>query len=538
MPLEAATREKLDPTVRAYIDSLEQEIDSAHERNAVLERRTEQLTEELQRALFRRFGRSSEVERREDDQHQLFAEAEAYSTEPDDTEPEEQTITVEKHRRVKPGRKPIGEHVPRIEIRHDIEETEKHCGCGAELTHIGDEVSERLVAIPEQVYAEHHVRPKYACHTCEGSGDEEHPAVRIAPAPAALIRGSIATPALVAFIATNKFVDHLPLYRQEQRFARIGVEISRADMSNWLVAMGRRLVPLAGKFREAIREGPVIQMDETPVQVLREPGRANTTKSYMWLARGGPPEAPVYLYRYSPTRGPDAPRELLSDYHGYVQADGYSVYTRLIDGESGITQVGCWAHARRRFFEAQKASKKVGAAAEGLKHIDALFRTERTLREKDLSPQEFLRERRREVEPLLGKFKRWLTKKSETVLPSGLLGKAVAYTLSEWDHLIAYLEHSDLTPDNNAAERAIRPFVVGRKNWLFAGSPGGAEASCTLYSLIETAKANGLNPYGYLHYVFSHLPEVEASGDWESLVPQNLAAEDINDPAFAGVGGN
>jgi transposase len=538
MPLEAAAREQLDPTVRSYIDSLEEELHRAHSRNVALERRTEQLTEELQRALYRRFGRSSEVERREDEQHQLFTEAESHSTEPESGDSEEQTVTVEKHTRVKPGRKPIGEHVPRIEIRHDIDEAEKQCGCGAKLIAIGEEVSERLVAIPEQVYAERHIRPRYACHVCEGSGDEEHPAVRIAPAPPALIPGSITTPALVAFIATNKFVDHLPLYRQEQRFSRIGVEISRADMSNWLVAVGRRLAPLAGRFREAIREGPCIRMDETPVQVHGEPGRANTTKSYMWLARGGPPEAPVYLYRYSPTRGPDLPREILSDYHGYVQADGYSVYTRLIDSEPGITQVGCWAHARRRFFEAQKASKKTGAAAEGLKHIDALFRTERLLREKDLSAEEFLAERRREVEPRLEKFKSWLTKKSETVLPSSLLGKAVGYTLSEWDHLLAYLEHSDLTPDNNAAERAIRPFVVGRKNWLFAGSPRGAEASCTLYSLIETAKANGLNPYGYLHYVFSHLPEVEDSGDWDRLLPQNLAAEDINDPAFAGVGRN
>jgi transposase len=217
MPLEAAAREQLDSTVRSYIDSLEQELHQAHSRNATLERRTEQLTEELQRALYRRFGRSSEVERREDEQHQLFTEAESHSTDPDGEEPEEETVTVEKHSRVKPGRKPIGEHVPRIEIRHDIDEAEKQCGCGAELVAIGEEVSERLVAIPEQLYAERHIRPRYACHVCEGSGDEEHPAVRVAPAPAALIPGSITTPALVAFIATNKFVDHLPLSRRDSR---------------------------------------------------------------------------------------------------------------------------------------------------------------------------------------------------------------------------------------------------------------------------------------------------------------------------------
>jgi transposase len=219
---------------------------------------------------------------------------------------------------------------------------------------------------------------------------------------------------------------------------------------------------------------------------------------------------------------------MLSGYEGYVQADGYDIYEKLLGEEPGITLVGCWAHARRKFYEAAQASKKTGAAHEGLKHINALYRIERELRAKDLSDEEFVTERRRRAEPKLEEFKQWLTKKNDTVVPSTLVGTAVRYTLSEWDHLVRYLDIAALTPDNNAAENAIRPFVLGRKNWLFSGSPEGADASCALYSLIETARNNGFNPYAYLHYIFTRLPHIESDEDWWELVPHNLDAETVN----------
>ncbi len=229
-----------------------------------------------------------------------------------------------------------------------------------------------MAVIPEQIWVERHIRPKYACKYCEGSGDEEKPAVRIAPAAPSILPGSIVTPGLLAFILVNKFVDHLPFYRQEKRFERLGIHICRQDMSNWTIAAAKRLRPLVELFRALIRAGPVVQMDETPVQVLREPGRLNTSRSYMWLARGGAPSSPVCLYHYSRTRGAEYARDLLADYEGYLQADGYQVYEKIAAESEKIILVGCWAHARRKFFEAAKASKKTGAAHEGMKKIKDL----------------------------------------------------------------------------------------------------------------------------------------------------------------------
>lgn len=500
---------------RQYISTIER-------RYSELESRYESLEEEYRLLVFRRFGRSAE--KIETNQPELFSEAERESAGEDR---QDESIVVAEHSRRRRGRKPLDEHLPRVEILHDIAEEEKHCACGHELVRIGEEVSERLAVIPEQMYVERHIRPKYACHHCEGSADEEKPAVRIAPAPPSLIPGSIVTPGLLAFILVNKFCDHLPFYRQEARFARIGVEISRQDMSNWTIRAAKAMSPLITKFRDLIRAGPVVNMDETPVQVLDEPDRANTTKSFMWLARGGVPFAPVCLYHYEPSRGTEYPRSLLTGYRGFLQVDALRTYKVVAGEEPGIVLVGCWAHVRRRFFEATKGSKKPGSAHEGLSFVSKLYGIERKLREEELDEQEFLRRRREEAEPHLEQFRVWLGKKSETVVPKSLLGKAVAYTLAEWEHLVRYLDHPALTPDNNAAENAIRPFVLGRKNWLFSGSPRGADASCAIYSLIETAKMNGLDPYAYLYYLLWKVPLIQNDEEWNDLLPANLDAESL-----------
>ena len=518
MALEQTVLQQLDPQVRSYIQNLESE-----HRN--LEARYEVLDEKYRLLLFKRFSRSSE---QDSSQQQLFEEAEQTAETTWDTEGSSDTITVETHQRKKRGRKPIDEAVPRVDILHDIDESEKQCACGHTMTRIGEEVSERMQVIPAQMYAERHIRPKYACRHCEGSGDEEKPAVRVAPSPPSILPGSIVTPGLLAFILMNKFVDHLPFYRQEARFERLGIHISRQDMSNWAIGVAKKLVPLIKLFQHRIRGGPFIQMDETPVQVLGEPGRAATTKSYMWLARGGPPEAPVCLYHYDKSRGPEYAQSLLEDYSGFVQADAYGVYARIAEAEPGVRLVGCWAHARRKFHEAAKASKKVGAAQEAISRIKKLYQIEKELRARDLLPQEFLKSRKEQAEPVLESFKLWLAKKSETVVPSTLLGKAMAYTLKEWDKLVRYLDAPGLTPDNNAAERAIRPFVLGRKNWLFSGSPSGATSSFAIYSIIETGKQNGLNPYAYLHYIFTKAPLITDEAEWETLLPENLEAEHVN----------
>jgi transposase len=264
-------------------------------------------------------------------------------------------------------------------------------------------------------------------------------------------------------------------------------------------------------------------MDETPVQVMNEPERRDTHKSYMWLARGGPPEEPVVLYEYRETKGAKHIHEMLEGFTGYLQTDGYEAYQAATKGNDDIVHVGCFAHARRKFVDASKGLKKAGSAQEGMKWIGKIYLIERDLRGEYLTNDEFLVQRKQQVQPVLDGFKKWVQKKADQVPPQTLIGKAVHYTLRQWDKLVRYPDHALLTPDNNAAENAIRPFVLGRKNWLFSGSPAGAESSCGMYSLIETAKQNGLNPYSYLYQVFEKAPLLNNKKDWESLLPWNIA---------------
>jgi transposase len=246
----------------------------------------------------------------------------------------------------------------------------------------------------------------------------------------------------------------------------------------------------------------------------------------MWVMRGGPPETPVILYRYHPSRSAAIPLQYFSGFHGYLQTDGYKGYGD-VGSQPGIIHVGCWAHVRRRFDEAGKASKKAGSAHEALGWIARIYRIERELRAQQLSPDAFVRNRKKQVLPILQDFKQWLDTKALQVPPSVLLGKAVNYALKEWPKLLKYLGSPYLTPDTNLVENAIRPFVVGRRNWLFSGSPRGAHASATLYSLIETAKANGIEPYRYLRYLFIKLPLAQSREDYLSLAPQGLDQKDF-----------
>jgi transposase len=536
MALALATLQSLDPHVRSYIEELERHQNGADQTDSrweykyqKLKIRYDALEERHRLLLHKRFCRSSEQEPA--GQQQLFDEAEqtaAYSGGTASTGMQE-TVTVKEHTRKKSGRKPIDPKHPRIEHRHDIPEEEKRCGCGSNLIQIGEETREVVNVIPEQIWIERHIYPKYACRTCEGSGDEDKPAVRIAPREPDILPRSIATASLIAFILTNKFVDHLPFYRQEKRFERIGIAISRQDMSNWTIKVAQRVQPLIDRFSDLIRGGPFIQSDETPVQVMNEPDRANTSKSYTWVLRGGPPEKPVVLYHYEQTRKADYLREFLQGYTGYVQHDGYKVY-RTLEAELSFTSVGCWAHARRKFHEAAKATK-AGSAHEAMAHIAKLYAIEQTLRKKlhngTLIPDDFCRQRREQAEPVLSGFLAWLHKKADEVVPSSLLGTAVRYTLNEWTALVRYLDRVEISPDNNATERAVKTFVIGRKNWMMSGSPGGAAASCAVFSLVETAKQNGLEPFAYLHYVFQQAPHITTNTGWDELLPQNLTAKKL-----------
>lgn len=450
-------------------------------------------------------------------------------------EPEEE-IVVPAHTRKKRGRKPLPEDLPRVEVVHDIPEKEKTCTCGCELSRIGEEVSEQLDIIPAKAQVIRHIRPKYACQHCEGV-EGEGPTVKIAPVPLQIIPKSIASPGLLAHVLTGKFVDSLPFYRQEKQFTRIGVDITRSSMCNWAMKASEACRPLYNLLQETVLSGISINADETTVQVLKEPGRSPTSKSYMWVFRRGDPEIPVLIYQYHPTRSGDVVREFLRDYQGYVQTDGYSGYD-FLDADQKIRHIGCWAHARRKFMDMVKAqgkNRKPGSGDVALNYIRKLYRIEKEADKNNLSYEERFQLRQEKAAPVLEEFRQWLSKRSFQTPPKGLLGQAISYTLRQWDRLVGYLEDGRLSPDNNAAENSIRPFVIGRKNWLFSGTPEGAEASAILYSLIETAKANLLEPYSYLRHIFEKLPTAGSLEDFELLLPWNLDGKQLASAALGKV---
>jgi transposase len=458
----------------------------------------------------------------------LFAE-EGDKTETANEDEAEETTEVKSYTRKKRGRKPLDPDLPREIAVIDIPENEKVCACGAKLTKIGEETCERLHIVPQSIRVIKTVRPKYACRCCEGTEDEGKPAVRIAPVPPSIIPRSIASPGLLAAVITYKFERHLPYYRQEKMYEQIGADISRQDMSNWQQQVYEKLNPLFDLLKKNVKEGPVLQMDETTVQVIGEEGRKDTEKSWMWLARGGPEGKKTAWYEYHPARAAFHAKEFLKGYTGFLQTDGYEGYDCAVKDMPGVIHAGCFAHARRYFFEASKISNKPQSAEEGIKHIRRLYLLEDELRGQYINDKEnpdyekFLAERKARAGPILGKFKEWLMKRKDEVPPSSLLGKAVNHSLVQWDKMAAYLESPYLTPDNNACENAIRPFVLGRKNWLFSQSPESAESSCGMFTLIETAKQNGLIPFNYLMALFEKAPFAVSSEDWEKLLPWNIS---------------
>ena len=465
-------------------------------------------------------------------QANLFNEAEA-TEEKEEKQAEE--LEVASHKRRKGGRRPLPEHLPRIEEVHDIPEEEKVCGCGCRLSRIGEEVSEELDVIPRQYRVIRHIRPKYACRHCEGV-ESEKGAVQIAPPPVQILPKTIATAGLLASVVVEKFADGLPLYRQAERFHREGIEISRGTLSNWVVQVGHLCGPLLEILRADLVAGPLINMDETPVQVLNEPNRANTTKSYMWVCRGGmSPPGSIVLFDYRPTRSADQIlKEYLTGYEGYVKTDGYVGYEAL--SKLPVIHAGCWAHVRRKFAEVVQAVEKAGkgkhrsggSADEAILKIQRLYAIERQIKQMELEGDDIVEFRRKQVLPLLEEFRRWLDSRVDSTPPTGLLGKAINYTLKQWDHLVVYVKSPHVGLDNNAAENAIRPFAIGRKNWLFAGSPEGAQASAALYSLVETAKANDLEPYRYLRFLFERLPYARTPENYRKLTPQRLDRNEFN----------
>ena len=416
-------------------------------------------------------------------------------------------------------RLPLAAELPRVEIVHDVPESERVCPCGTPMVVIGQEVSEQLDVIPMRIQVLRHIRLRYGCPK-----GEQAPVV--APAPLQVLPKSNASERFLATLLALKYVDSLPLARIEYVLGRAGARVTRQTLARWVIGTAQALQPIANLMRDALLESKLIYMDETRVQVLKEPGRDPTTQSYMWVQRGGPPEKPVILFDYDPSRSGQIPMRLLQGWQGFLMTDGYEGYGALAR-EPGVEHLACWAHARRKFVDAVKVQPKGkrSLADQAVEMIGKLYRIERDIRDKPTPEKQ--RVRQDQSQAMLDKMRVWLNTALPAITPQSKLGEALAYLHKYWPRLIRYVEHGDLPIDNNPCENAIRPFVIGRKNWLFSDSQAGAHASALIYSLIETAKANGQEPSLWLTEVLSELPYAQTADDYDRLLPWNIHPKDL-----------
>lgn len=503
------------------------------------EQEIEQLLDYIQLLRQKRFGRSSE--KISPDQYKLFDESELEQLLVELVELDEQvakeetteadTLTVKTNtQKKKPVRRPLPANLKRVEKVIDVTDEEK-AAMGENWKLIGYETAEQLAVIQRQHYVVVTKRAKYASVNESITGAEQ--GIKIAARPDQILPKSIADASVIADVVTAKFVDGLPLYRQEKIYQRDGIDLSRQTMSGWIVQLEEKLSPLMREMKKLLYEGRVLHIGETRLQVMNEPDKDNAQQSYMWVYKGGTPDEPVIWYQYADSRRASVPVDFLypddEAHFGHsitIMTDGYAGYNQLSKMPGIGHHAGCWAHARRKFVEASKGRKNTAAAHQMVALIGKLYQVERDIKDKPAEEKTLIRQEK--ATPMIEKIKIWLDSKENKVLPKSLLGKAIYYTLRLWPQLTVYLKNGYVPIDNNAAENAIRPFVIGRKNWLFSGSPRGAKASAILYSLIETAKANKLEPGAYLKHLFENLPKARSENALISLLPQNIKMSDLD----------
>jgi transposase len=509
LPRSSRSLEKIIIDLTAQLENQQKIIDQSKAELSLYKEKYARLIEEIRLARQQRFSFSSEKNVLQSD---LFDEAGIELPEEIMDQLREEEIQVDSHTRKKhPVRKKLPGWLPREVIVHDITEEEKTCGCGEQLVRIGEETSEQLKYIPAKISVIQHVRPKYACKPCQEN-------VKIAPMPVLLLPKSIATPELVAHTIISKYTDHLPLYRQEAIWERMEIDMPRSSLCGWILKVAELCEPLVYQLRKIILAYDYAQADETKVQVLDEVGRDNKTKSFMWVYRGGG-EKLCIVYEYQETRGGYHAQHFLKDFKGYLQTDAYSGYY-WTDNDENIISVGCHAHARRPFAELAKLNKGTGLAAEALNFYRKLYKVEKLARENNLSSDARHELRQEQSKPVLDKFKIWLDHHLTTTSEQAKIGKAIRYCLNHWTELNNYLKDGRIEIDNNLIENAIRPFALGRKNWLFMGSPAGAKAGSIFYSLIETCKANNIEPYRYLCTMLNRIRGCVTEDDYCKLLPQ------------------
>lgn len=488
------------------------------------------LKEQLDRFKRQLFAARSEVSAAH--QKDLFfneAEVEGAQAQPAAAPIEGALIDVPAHRRAKRGRKPLDPALPREVLRHELPDHERVCPHdGARLSEIGVEVSEQLDIVPQQVRVIRHERVKYACPCCDGG-------LRLAAKPAQVIPKGLLTEAALAWVIASKYLDGLPLYRQAALLGRFGgTDLSRNTLAASVVRVGQAVQPVVNLLRDALLDAFLVHGDETEVQVLKEPGRTAQAKSYMWVqmtevsgADGTGP--PIRLFGYSPSRSTHSARALYEGMRpgGVLMSDGYEPYA-AIAGQHRLVHLGCWAHCRRYFHEALQALPKDRRGPQQLparfiELIGQLYKVEADARRENLDAQMLQHRRTQHSVPVLEQIEALALQHLHGVLPGSLLGKALHYLTAQWPKLVRYVDDGRYPIDNNVCENAIRPFVVGRRNWLFADTVAGAHASANLYSLLQTCVANRIDGYRYLTALLVALPKAKTVEDFEALLPWRLA---------------
>jgi transposase len=489
---------------------------------AELQSKLDWIIEQLSSNRRKTFGSSSE--KGDYTQLGLFEDSAPVITEFDNTEPPAKSRP--KKRGEMGSRLP--DNIPIETVEHELPEDERSCPeCGEPMHPIGKEVVRRdLKIIPAKAVVVEHVRYSYSCRSCEQNAADDPVPVIKADMPPQVIKGSMCAPETVAHIITQKCVMGAPLYRQEADWNRNGIPIKRQTMASWLIRCSEDyLEPIYSELHLRLRRHNFLHSDGTVFQVLKEPGKTPQSKSCMWVYRtSGDAEHPIVLYDYQPDKKQERPREFLKGFSGYLMTDGAATYHNLPDG---ITIVGCFAHARSRFFDALKVIKKEedragSLASVGLKFCDSLFDIERKIKDKPF--EERFAVRSAEASPVLDKFKAWLLSVQPLVAPESKTGKAIKYALNQWEYLVRYLLDGRIEISNNRCERSVKPFVINRKNFLFADSVAGARAAAVLHSMTETAKEAGLNPHEYLSHIFRTAAGVNLRENRNvliSLLPEN-----------------
>jgi transposase len=519
---------------------LEAENQKLRQENGRLSERAVLLEEELRWLRAQIFGRSSEKSSSDvsADQQMLFNEAEVLALiAAADAAHANRTTKIEAHERKHTGgRKAIPENFPRIPIEHDLPESEKVCTMCATphpLTRMGEETCERYRYEAPKITVEQHIRPKYVC-------DIRNEGVKIAPPPPTLLPKSKASPSLLAHLITSKFVDGLPLYRISRQLERSGMDLSPGTAGTWVnIVGGDKVVPLINLLNEGLLEALFVHMDETYLQVLKSDKAVNSTH-YMVVRAGGPPGRRIILYNYEASRTTEALKNLLigpnGPYTGKLITDGLDLYDGVC-ASLKLLHFGCLQHLRAYFRKAQKvselASSRSLARVAVEDYIGKVYAVEREIKKLEeehegrgetLPLEVVLKLRQDKSAPIMAAFKKWVDDLLPGVPPKSALGKALAYTTSQWSKVCLFLTHPEIPADNNYCEQQIRNFVIGRKAWVFCDSKVGATASANLYSLVMSARANEVEPFEYLTYVFEHLPTATTVEELEALLPWNVKA--------------